>query len=62
MLEREEDQEVTFIIILFRRVVPVILEDGVESVGALDTALNDKNAQDLIRKFIGDGACTSLLV
>ena len=62
MLERKKDQEVTFNVIRFRRVVPVILEDGVESVGALDTALNDKNAQDLIRKFIGDGACTSLLV
>ena len=40
----------------------MILEDGSENLGPLDAALNDKNAQDLIRKFIGDAACSSLLV
>ena len=49
-------------IFLFRRVVPVILEDGADNVTALDTALADKNSLDLIRKFIGDPTCTSLLV
>ena len=42
--------------------VPVILEDGAENVATLDTALKDKTALDLIRKFIGDAACSSLLV
>ena len=45
-----------------RRVVPVILEDGAENVATLDAALKDKTALDLIRKFIGDAACSSLLV
>ena len=45
-----------------RRVVPVILEDGAENITALDAALKDKNALDLIRRFIGDAAYSSLLV
>ena len=40
----------------------MILEDGAENLTALDAALKDKNALDLIRKFIGDAACSSLLV
>ena len=42
--------------------MPVILEDGAESVPALDHELANKNSLDLIRKFIGDSTCTSLLV
>lgn len=45
-----------------RRVVPVILEEGAESVTGLDAALADKSSLDLIRKFIGDATCSSLLV
>ena len=42
--------------------MPVILEDGAESVTSLDAALADKSSLDLIRKFIGDATCSSLLV
>jgi len=45
-----------------RRVVPVILEDGAENQAALDMAMADKGAVDLVRKFIGEASCTSLLV
>ena len=50
------------VLYLSRRVVPVILEDGAETVASLDAALADKSALDLIRKFIGDATCSSLLV
>ena len=40
----------------------MILEDGAESVASLDAALADKSSLDLIRKFIGDPTCSSLLV
>jgi hypothetical protein len=33
---------------LFRRVVPVILEDSTESLSALDSALQDRTAQDWV--------------
>ena len=48
--------------VVFRRVVPVILEDGSENLAALDMAFADKGAMDLVRKFIGEASCTSLLV
>ena len=38
------------------------MEDGLDSVASLDAALADKSALELIRKFIGDPTCTSLLV
>ena len=50
------------ILLILRRVVPVILEDGAEHQEALDMALAEKGALDLVRKFIGEASCTSLLV
>ena len=42
--------------------MPAVFEDGAENITSLDAALKDKNALDLIRRFIGDAACSSLLV
>ena len=43
-----------------RRVVPVVLEDSEEHQAALDAALADKGAIELVRKFIGDASCRSV--
>ena len=42
--------------------MPAVFEDGAENITSLDAALKDKNALDLIRRFIGDAAYSSLLV
>ena len=49
-------------IVVFSRVVPVILKDRSENLSALDMAFANKVAMDLVRKFIGEASCTSLLV
>ena len=41
----------------YRRVVPVVLEDSEDHQAALDAALTDKGAVELVRKFIGDASC-----
>ena len=38
----------------------MILEDGAEHQSSLDTALAQPQAQDLVRKFIGDVSCRSV--
>ena len=38
----------------------MILEDGAEHQSSLDTALAQPQAQDLVRKFIGDASCRSV--
>ena len=50
------------VVAYLRRVVPVILEDNLDDVSALDNALCDKNTLEWVKKFIGDGSCTALLV
>ena len=37
--------------------MPVVLEDSEEHQAALDAALADKAAIELVRKFIGDASC-----
>ena len=41
--------------------MPVVLEDSEEHQAALDAALADKGAIELVRKFIGDASCRSVL-
>ena len=38
----------------------MILEDGAEHQSSLDTALAQPQAQELVRKFIGDASCRSV--
>ena len=45
---------------MFRRVVPVILEDGSENLSSLDSALQDRTAQDWVRLLLA--YCDPLLV
>ena len=40
--------------------MPVVLEDSEEHQAALDAALSDKGAIELVRKFIGDASCRSV--
>ena len=40
--------------------MPVVLEDSKEHQAALDAALADKGAIELVRKFIGDASCRSV--
>ena len=37
--------------------MPVVLEDSEDHQAALDAALTDKGAVELVRKFIGDASC-----
>ena len=52
------NQYIHYMVCIFtRRVVPVVLEDSEEHQAALDAALADKAAIELVRKFIGDASC-----
>ena len=47
---------------MFRSVLPDLLKDGSENCAAFDIAFEDNGAIELVRKFIGEANCASLLV
>ena len=47
---------------MFRSVLPDLLKFGSENFAAFHTAFEDNGAMELVRKFIGEASCTSLLV
>lgn len=52
---------VDFILFLFR-IVPLLLEDCEGVPSTLSQALTEKNAQDLMRKFLSDPQVHSLMI
>ena len=54
--------DITEFLVYLRRVVPVLLDDDDPDLAALQKAVSDKQTVEVIKKFLGDSQCPTLLI